>query len=915
MAFLGFGKDPVLSLSLPVLEPQMKPGQKNAHSYKPGAFETPIGRLLVPRMKEPTQPTAEMIAMALSGKLTGFLGEGRIFRASRLVGQVSAQTAKISLDDTYEYQTRQLLPPTTESTKSLRTLFYVALKLDELPSYHFWTAPDDADPVTAGEPIDWRAESRKSRPDEWASMRQGENEGEDSQTDDELFSDPITQKSTNTQGAESAPFRDRFGKSGGRKDPSPPISVADAHNKKNDSDERGSLTGKPSNQPSGMAYARSLHIPGLRQGLPEVTTTSLKGSAPQKEARESSEGFSASTHSLGQAEKSSPRIPSIGQDLPKPDNFKLSATRKVSKEQPREQSVLLRFEWGALYLEEFSHTAFRQLARYLTQHEKDEINTGFNPLFVDILKPGGPPSVEYRVPDSGSKGSREFAREIKPYLGLPGHHYRIRSDAYTPRLPFDSGQSGTLKLTRVGVGYCYVDPVGSWNSKNSSERMENSANFQNGLSFLFGRDKSGAPVPEKEIPKLLTLEILPQPGAIDISDSFVSRELGETFHNITSSQLMTSGPLEPVPWKYSAEVFIHETGDTFVHPDTLAVADQEPCDDQAGEAHETRLLDQQLVQAYNETVTTSEQTSQTKWSTTSPTTVFEIKGGPNAPSVHLRVRTHSEIEELERRLESAEARFSDNTQAVELDQMHIERGLLRSQIHDLEGQNISLTEENDRLERKARDLDDRIDELEQEGGQLKSQVGQLEDQAKALHQERNELDNRINDLLGEAFQSAEDCELLRLTVNHLEGQVLRSTQERDQLQSRVDDVERRTLERTQERDLLQFQVDEYTRRASANSDLNHATQTEDPEPQAAASMVAHPPSGGTVPKELLYCIVCLVSVDKLNPSVSLTTLRQDSWLNSTIGEDQACREVRYECRKFYAVHNTGGKVDEGRKEK
>lgn len=867
MAFLGFGKDPVLSLSQPVLEPQLKPGQKDAHTYKPGAFETPIGRLLVPRMKEPPQPTSDVIAMALSGRLTSFLKDGRIFRASKFVGQVSAQTAKISLDDMYEYQTRQLLPPTTESTKSLLTLFYLALKLDELPSYHFWTALEDTDPVTAGGPIDWDAEFRKSRPIQWGSIQQGKNEREDSQTDDGLFSEPVTQTSTKTQEAELAASKDRPGKPGDGKDPSPPISVAHAHNKNNTSDEKECTTDKPLNQPGGMAYARSLHIPGLRQDLPEVATTSPN------------EGTSASIHPLDQAGKSSAQIPCIGQGLSKPDTisgkgFQLAVAGGLSSEQHREPSILLRFEWGAMYLEDSSHTAFRQLARYLTQYEKDEIDTGFNPLFVDILKPGGPPSVEYRVPDSGSRGSRDFAREIKPYLGLPGHHYRIRSDAYTPRLPFDSGQSGTLKLTRVGFGYCYVDAVGSWNSKISSERMENSANFQNGLSFLFGRDKCGDPISVKEIPKLLTLEIFPQPGAIDITNYFVSRELGELFHNITSSQMMTSDPLEPVPWRYSAEVFVHETADTFVHPDALAAAARELCDDQARETQEARLLDQQLVQEYNETVITSQQTSQAEWSTTSPRAVFEIVGGPNVPSVRPRVRTQSEIEELERQLESAEARLSDNTQAVELDRMYVERGLLRSQIQGLEGQISFLTRENDRLNTKVHNLDDRVDELEQEGGQSKSQVEQLEGQAKGLHHERRQLESRIKDLQEEAIQSAENSELLGSTANKLEDQVLRSTRECYLLQSRVSDVERQMIETTEERDELRIQAVKLKRHASAVSDPNHiATHTEDPQPrpQTAVNAEAQSQSKGTGLKELIYCIVCLASVDKMSPSVRSTT--------------------------------------------
>jgi len=878
MAFLGFGKDPVLPPTQSILEPRLKPGQRDVHSYKPGAFNTQKGRLLVPRMKDPPQPTCEMVTMALSGKLSSVLTESCTYRASDLVGQVSAQTAKISLDEMYEYQTRQLTYPLAESTKSLRTLFYVSLKSDELPSYHFWTAPDDPDPVAAGKPTDWDAEFKKLKPAEWDSMQQYANEDDDSQIYDDLFNEPPPQASMKPQESGSATLRDRFGKPRGRKSPSPPISAVDAHNKYNASNEKSSTAEKPSSQPGGMEYARSLHILSLdKQHLLEVANTSPKGSASQKEAKSGNEGIPTSTQSSGQIGKSNARSSSVAEpDATSRQGPMLAVAKELNKEQHRESSILLRFEWGAIYLDEFTHTAFRQLARYMTQYEQSEMNTGFNPLFVDILKPGGTASTEYRVPDSGSKGSRDFAREIKPYLGLPGHHFRIRSNAYTARLPFDNSQPGTLKLTRVGFGYCYVDAVGSWISTNSTERMESSANFQSGISFLFGRDKSGAPIPEKEIPKLLTLEIYPQIGAIDISDWFVSRELGETFHYITSSQLMTSGPLEPVSWKYSAEIFVHETGDTFIHPDALAAAAQGLRDDEAIEAQEARLLEQQLAQENNVTASTTQQTDGAEWSTTPPRTVLEIEGGPEAPSVRPRVRTQAEIEELERRLEIAEARLSDNTQAVELDRMHIERGLLRSQTQGLEGQIKFLTGENDRLETRVRDLDNRVDELEKEGDQLKSQVEKLGGQAGGLKQERDQLESRVNNLQEEAVQSAEDCELLRLTVNNLEGQALRSTRKCDQLQSRVGDAERRTVQRTQQRDQLQIQVDRLTRHASAGSDPNQiATQTEDPQPQtqAAVNLAAHPPSGVAGPKRLLFCIVCLSSVDKINPNVRSNTLK------------------------------------------
>ena len=168
----NFG-DSATPLILP-LEPRLKSGQDAASARPPpDIFQTGLGDLRVPRQRDPKKPSYEMIKDARSGILSGFLRSGRIIRASDLVGEVNPKTAIITLHSIYELETRSLaaiesktapqLPLSSivpfnkgaEDGKNLRNLFFVALAPDELPSFHFWTTPNDKDPVTAGAPIDW----------------------------------------------------------------------------------------------------------------------------------------------------------------------------------------------------------------------------------------------------------------------------------------------------------------------------------------------------------------------------------------------------------------------------------------------------------------------------------------------------------------------------------------------------------------------------------------------------------------------------------------------------------------------------------------------------------------------------------------------------------------------------------------
>lgn len=169
------------------LEPRLKSGQDAATALPaPQTFKTPVGWQRVPREKDPRKPNYEMIKDARKGILSGFLRSGKILRASDFVGLANPKTAIITLDKIYEFETRYLAaiddqpisrPPLSsmvpfkkvaedgaDDGKTLRSLFFISLAHDELPSFHFWTKQGDLDPVTAGKPIDWGEHFDKNPP-------------------------------------------------------------------------------------------------------------------------------------------------------------------------------------------------------------------------------------------------------------------------------------------------------------------------------------------------------------------------------------------------------------------------------------------------------------------------------------------------------------------------------------------------------------------------------------------------------------------------------------------------------------------------------------------------------------------------------------------------------------------------------
>ena len=237
------------------LKPRLKAGKNATDAPFPVNFDTPVGKRRIPRDKDPKKPNYEMIKDARKGVLSGFFRLGKIFRASDFVGIVNPKTAIITLSDVYDFETRCLIsiaeqpstPPPTSSIvpfkrtadkvaddeKSLRNLFYISLNQDELPSFHFWTKPDEIDPVTAAEPFDWGKHFEQNPPSPTTTARIAilENErtgkvqhGVDGQQAPQTKSSLLSRKNdTGVSGSDRGPTQQQ---SASHNDPIPQISAS-----------------------------------------------------------------------------------------------------------------------------------------------------------------------------------------------------------------------------------------------------------------------------------------------------------------------------------------------------------------------------------------------------------------------------------------------------------------------------------------------------------------------------------------------------------------------------------------------------------------------------------------------------------------------------------------------------------------
>lgn len=141
------------------LKPHVKVSRDGTTKEPPMYFPTRVGSRRLPRRQYPLRPSPDMIQNARRGTMSKFLRSGKIIRASDFEPMVDLQTAKLNLADGIELETDHLSEEDEQMPESQRTkdsLFYISVKEDELPSYHFWKAATDPDPIDTGRGIDWK---------------------------------------------------------------------------------------------------------------------------------------------------------------------------------------------------------------------------------------------------------------------------------------------------------------------------------------------------------------------------------------------------------------------------------------------------------------------------------------------------------------------------------------------------------------------------------------------------------------------------------------------------------------------------------------------------------------------------------------------------------------------------------------
>ncbi|MCJ1467978.1 hypothetical protein MMC07_006604 [Pseudocyphellaria aurata] len=105
-----------------------------------------------------------MILNARRRIIPDFLEPGMIIRASDIEPMVDLETAKLNLTDGIVLETVHLGNENEQMPQSQRkpdNLFFISMQDDELPSYHFWKAETDPDPIETNSGIDWSRTSDK----------------------------------------------------------------------------------------------------------------------------------------------------------------------------------------------------------------------------------------------------------------------------------------------------------------------------------------------------------------------------------------------------------------------------------------------------------------------------------------------------------------------------------------------------------------------------------------------------------------------------------------------------------------------------------------------------------------------------------------------------------------------------------
>ena len=702
---------------LRVRVPCLKPGRES--SYRPpNIFETQKGILGVPRNADPPSPTVEWMSMARRGELV----DCPVFCASDLVGRVSPQTAKISLDYDYDYQTEPFsdLPSIPDSQKNLRNLFYVSMRPDELPSYHFWIRPGDPNPVAGCQHTDWNAGSQSL-----------ENQGNEDDNID-LFNEPSAESNPELQDAE-------------------PLTSSD-----------GEATREKQERLLAQLNAKYQKIQA-QKALEAVLPSSIivkgsyeSGAEADKivETEQSSDLASQNPTTSGQ-QNTGAKKGSVDNDKPFQQGSVPAVITSPREGEHKNTPALIHCQRGGVYLKNFSYVAFIHLALYVVQKEDNDTEVGRGMRFVDVLRPQEQHSVAYAIA-SGRKATQVYVKDIKPFLGSKGHKFRIRSDAYGENSPWDNSRSRTIKLTRPNFGYCYVNAVGNWNCDTTSrDHKANSDVFEDALDFLCGLLEDPSEKLEKEDEERnragfqeLTLRFLPEGDEMEVdrsSDRWISSELGQKLEAIANRTPIPNRSSGPILHQYSAEIFVYKTGEAFVDPFTRALSI---------EASEVPTIEERPIHEGD---------------------VVSDVGHNNEK------RAQSEIEELRRQLKAAEEKAQKESQrANEMGAKYCKSQAIRWRLDDdvkkLRENEEQLKRDNKRLEadrnfqqeradcaeNEAQDiLDDRLKEredweqtLEQRGMTIQA----LEQKVSKLQAENDQLQRPVEQLpqvpVGPASDSA-----------------------------------------------------------------------------------------------------------------------------------------------------------------
>lgn len=140
------------------LVPKVNPGSTTVDEDPPSVFRTEFGLRRIPRRRHPLSPSPDMIRNARQGILSKFLRSGEVLSALDFGDMVDPQTARLELSEAYYFETMDLSneeEKTSNDQKTTANLFYISVNDDELPSYHFWQAEGDINPMEAPMNFDW----------------------------------------------------------------------------------------------------------------------------------------------------------------------------------------------------------------------------------------------------------------------------------------------------------------------------------------------------------------------------------------------------------------------------------------------------------------------------------------------------------------------------------------------------------------------------------------------------------------------------------------------------------------------------------------------------------------------------------------------------------------------------------------